>query len=668
MVGVGMSIRIFLLVSPTSRSGLELDRIILLRLVDTLNERADNNALRAENERINNENLALREALKKIICPSCGGPPCGDEHAIKHLQLQNARLKEQHEKVSIFLARFIQKPISHPELQLAPPSAGSSYDLSLGSTPKLSVDGSFLNLGVGSTSLSFSDEDMLPHETNEREELEKALMFEIAISAKEELLKLLDTNEPIWVKSSTDRRYMLHPETYEMVFPLGSHFKTSTARVESSKDSRIVRIKPMQLIDMFLDSEKWINLFPTIISKAHTIKVFESGMSENRSGALQLMYEEMHVLSPIVPSREFYFLRYCHQVEAGIWVIVDVSFDYLKEEDDPFNPLSRSWRFPSGCMIHKIADGSTQVTWVEHVELDEKFQTHRLYRDLVNKSIAYGAERWLMELQRMCERLTSAAAEYVPSYDSGVVTIPEGRRSVIKLAHRMVKNFCEILNMSSKMDFPQHLTEESNSGVRIAVRKNTDPNGLPNGMLVVTAASSFWLPFPSQILFDFFKDARERIKWDNLCSGYSMHEISHISNGTHPNNYVAIIRSLNPNANNVFLLQECFIDPLGAYVIYAPVKVPDINLAVNGGDSSMVSILPSGIVISEDAPSIINARASSSSGNSGKGSPRGSLVTVAFQILMPNPAVVNMESVAGVNAIITSTVQNIKDALIKDSD
>lgn len=42
---------------------------------------------------------------------------------------------------------------------------------------------------------------------------------------------------------------------------------------------------------------------------------------------------------------------------------------------------------------------------MEHVEIEDRAPIHRLYRDLVYSGLAFGAERWLASLQRMCERI-----------------------------------------------------------------------------------------------------------------------------------------------------------------------------------------------------------------------------------------------------------------------
>lgn len=90
-----------------------------------------------------------------------------------------------------------------------------------------------------------------------------------------------------------------------------------------------------------------------------------------------------------------------------------------------------------------------------------------------------------------------------------VINLPEGRKSMLKLARRMVKNFCAMLSMSGKLDFPQ-LSEVNNSGVRVSVRKSIEP-GQPSGM-IVSAATSLWLPLPSENVFNFFKDEKMRVQ------------------------------------------------------------------------------------------------------------------------------------------------------------
>lgn len=75
----------------------------------------------------------------------------------------------------------------------------------------------------------------------------------------------------------------------------------------------------------------------------------------------------------------------------------------------------------------------------------------------------------------------------------------------MKLATRMVKNFCEMLTMKDKVNFPQ-LGEMSNSGVQVSIGQFADA-------MNVSGAASFWLPLSCPTLFDFFikKDMRPKV-------------------------------------------------------------------------------------------------------------------------------------------------------------
>ncbi|XP_014517364.1 homeobox-leucine zipper protein HDG11-like [Vigna radiata var. radiata] len=619
-------------------------------------ERADNTALRVENDRIHTENVTMQEALKSMLCPSCGGPPCleGDrEHAIHNMRLENMHLKEEHEKVSRLLSRYL-------ESQMLPPDQfQQGFFPIIGSSSNAAALGNPLNQVIGGS--SSHDPNLALHMMDgghnflASEGIEKNLMAKVAATAMDELVRLVRINEPFWIKSSSpDGKLCLLLENYQKMFPKTKHFKGPNVRIEATKESGIVSINSLQLVDMFLDSDKWVNLFPTMVSKAETVKVIERGLPGNRSGALQLMVQQMHVLSPFVQPREFQFLRFCQQIEEGL-VIADVSFDSFQQKPSIF----QSWKHPSGCLIQEMPNGCCMVTWVEHVEVDDKIQIHPLYKDIIVKGVAYGAERWIMELQRMCERFAAFYLEKIPDHDAaGVINSLEGRRSIMNFSHRMLKIFCESITMADGLDFP--LCDLVNtSGVRVSIRESKI-NGQPSGM-IVAAATSIWLPIHYMKVFEFFLDDKNRAQWDVLTCGNQAHKVANISNGIHPGNCVSVIRPFIPSENNALILQESFTTPMGSYVIYAPTDVATMTAAIMGENSSMLPVLPSGFVICPDGEpnSAMGAFDGADTERSG-----GSLLTVAFQILASADGrnMPNRKAGAAVNSLLTSTILRVRDA------
>lgn len=115
-----------------------------------------------------------------------------------------------------------------------------------------------------------------------------------------------------------------------------------------------------------------------------TLEVLSTGVAGNYNGALQVvcvyiinhcttnqlniielilnlnlnfqMTVELQVPSPLVPTRESYFVRYCKQHADGTWAVVDVSLDNLRP-----SPSSRSRRRPSGCLIQEMPNGYSKV-------------------------------------------------------------------------------------------------------------------------------------------------------------------------------------------------------------------------------------------------------------------------------------------------------------------
>ncbi|PKA52361.1 Homeobox-leucine zipper protein ROC8 [Apostasia shenzhenica] len=194
-----------------------------------------------------------------------------------------------------------------------------------------------------------------------RPEIERPMMEQLATHAMQELIRLAQTDEPFWTRVGGDEREVLNLEMYDRIFPRPvQQLRSPDAHVEASRDSGDVIMNSLVLVDMFMES------------------------------------------SPVVPSREFCFLRYCQQFEPGLWAIADVSIDFAKDTQLP--PCVKS-RLPSGCLIREMSNGYSKIVWVEHMEIEEKKQTHQLYHDLVDSGVAFGAHRWVATLQRMCERI-----------------------------------------------------------------------------------------------------------------------------------------------------------------------------------------------------------------------------------------------------------------------
>ncbi|AQK46345.1 Homeodomain leucine zipper family IV protein [Zea mays] len=490
---------------------------------------------------------------------------------------------------------------------------------------------------------------------------DKPMIVELAVAAMEELVRMAQLDEPLWnapagLDGSAEEE-TLNEEEYARLFPGGLGPKPYGLNSEASRDSAVVIMTHANLVEILMDVNQYAAVFSSIVSRAATLEVLSTGVAGNYNGALQVMSVEFQVPSPLVPTRESYFVRYCKQNADGTWAVVDVSLDGLRP-----GAVLKCRRRPSGCLIQEMPNGYSKVTWVEHVEVDDR-SVHSIYKLLVSSGLAFGARRWVGTLDRQCERLASVMASNIPTSDIGVITSAEGRKSMLKLAERMVMSFCGGVTASAAHQW----TTLSGSGaedVRVMTRKSVDDPGRPPG-IVLNAATSFWLPVPPKRVFDFLRDESSRSEWDILSNGGVVQEMAHIANGRDHGNCVSLLRvnSTNSNQSSMLILQESCTDMSGSYVIYAPVDVVAMNVVLNGGDPDYVALLPSGFAILPDGPS--SGSSSMLQGDGGVGS-GGSLLTVAFQILVDSvpTAKISLGSVATVNSLIACTVERIKAAVI----
>ncbi|KAF2304634.1 hypothetical protein GH714_037194 [Hevea brasiliensis] len=609
-------------------------------------ERTENAILKAENEKLRSENNRYKEALSNASCPNCGGPAALGEMSFdeQHLRIENVRLREEIDRLSGIAAKYMGKPLSSLS-HLSPHLRSRSLDLGVS------------NLGAqsGYVGEMYGAIDILRSITGPTE-AEKPMIVELAVAAMEELMRMAQAGEPLWVPGENSTE-VLNEEEYLRAFPRGIGPRPLGLRSEASRESAVVIMNHINLVEILMDVNQWSTVFCGIVSRAMTLEILSTGVAGNYNGALQVMTAEFQVPSPLVPTRENYFVRYCKQHVDGTWAVVDVSLDNLRG-----SPISRSRRRPSGCVIQELPNGYSKVIWVEHIEVDDR-SVHSIYSQLVTSGLAFGAKRWVGILDRQCERLASSMAINIPAGDLCVITSPEGRKSMLKLAERMVMSFCSGVGASTAHAWTT-LSPTGSDDVRVMTRKSMDDPGRPPG-IVLSAATSFWIPVPPKRVFAFLSDENHRSEWDILSNGGQIQEMAHIANGRDPGNCVSLLRvnSANSNQSNMLILQESCTDSTGSYVIYAPVDIAAMNIVLSGGDPDYVALLPSGFAILPDGPGF-------NPGGIHDVRSGGALLTVAFQILVDSvpTAKLSLGSVATVNNLIKCTVERIKTAVTSEND
>lgn len=628
-------------------------------------DRADNVMLRAENDTLKNENYRLQAALRNIICPNCGGPAMIGEIALDEhqLRLENARLREELERVCCLSGYPGGRQIQ--TMGSAAPLMAASLDLDMNIYSRHFPD----PMMSSCTDHHMIPMSMLPTEPSHFPEggllldEEKSLALKLAASSLEELVKMCTAAEPLWMRKSENGMEMLNAEERARMFPWPLNFKqnSSDMRTEATRDTAVVIMNSINLVDAFLDANKWMELFPSIVSKAKTVQVISADPSGQANGSLQLMYAELQVVSPLVPTREAHFLRYCQQnEEEGSWAIVDFPIDSFHGSFQPSFPRYKRW--PSGCLIQDMPNGYSRVTWLEHAEVEEK-PVHQIFSHYVYSSMAFGAHRWLAVLQRQCERVASLMARNIS--DLGVIPSPEARRNLMRLAQRMIRTFSVNMSTSSGQAWTA-LSDSPDDTVRITTRKVSEA-GQPNGV-ILSAGSTTWLPYSHYRVFELLRDERRRAQLDVLSNGTSLQEVAHIANGSHPGNCISVLRvnvASNSTQNIELMLQESCTDQSGSLVVYATMDVNDIQLAMSGEDPSSIPLLPLGFAIVPVPVESSNVGTTTTSPSDQDSSNSGCLMTVGLQILAsPNPsAKLNLSTVTAINNHLCNSVQQIISAL-----
>ncbi|XP_010469602.1 PREDICTED: homeobox-leucine zipper protein HDG3-like [Camelina sativa] len=591
-------------------------------------ERCENTELRSLNSKLRSENERFREAVFLALCPKCGGKTAIGEMSFEehHLRIVNARLNEEINELTALAVKFSSKSvISYPVMSPRPSNRPPTFEFGAGSS---SESGGNFSRGITGTA-----------------DADTPMVMELAIGAMEELLLMAQVGEPLWMGGVDGTSLALNLDEYARTFRKGLGPRLSGFRIEASRETALVAMNPTGVVEMLMQANLWSTMFVGMVGRAITHEKLLTDVAENFNGALQIMSAEYQVLSPLVSTRESYFVRYCKQQGENLWAVVDVSIDHLLP-----NTHMKCRRRPSGCLIQEIPNGYSKVTWVEHVEVNDREANQNIFKHFISSGQAFAANRWVATLERQCERIASIMTTDFQSVDSPdhLVLTEHGKTSILKLAERVARSFFVGLTSSMGTTF----SGVGGDDIRMMTMKNINDPGRPPGV-VFSAATSFWVPAPPKIVFDFLRDVDHRASWDVLCAGGVVHKISEIANGRDSRNCATLLRNEIPFEKKMMIIQETSTDPTASFVIYAPVDTESIEGVLSAGqDPDYVALLPSGFAILPDG------MGDQPGGNGGGGS----LLTVSFQMLVEGVDLgkLSITSVATVENLIRTTVLRIK--------
>ncbi|XP_074336810.1 homeobox-leucine zipper protein PROTODERMAL FACTOR 2-like [Apium graveolens] len=413
----------------------------------------------------------------------------------------------------------------------------------------------------------------------------------------------------------------------------------------------------LNIVNLLTSDEFRQSITELVISAAEELKqmamiIEPLWISSSVSEELKQMVDaEYHIPTPHILKRKICFARYCTQYSSGMWAVVDVSLDNIL----PTLRNTTCQKKPSGCVIQAMADGTSMITWIEHVYVDYN-DVSNTYKHLIHSGLGFGAKRWVSILDRQGQRLAATMSCNVPStrdFNNLFMSSPEGRGGILKLAERMTNNFFTGITGPMGGRWTK-LNWNFGDDVSLMITRVMDDPGLNTGSCL-SVSTSFVLSDSPKMVFDFLRDHRSRKEWDIYANGNDYEPVFNISYNEGAGNLVSIFKVLTRTQENMLVLQESWSDAVASHIVFSSTETRSIDVILGGGNSNCLPLLPSGFIILPDG---------SSFGEEGTSK---TLLTVSFQVLVNRSPVadITLENAARVVQFLRYTCENIKHVFFK---
>ncbi|XP_074352225.1 homeobox-leucine zipper protein PROTODERMAL FACTOR 2-like [Apium graveolens] len=471
----------------------------------------------------------------------------------------------------------------------------------------------------------------------------------LVISAADELKQMAMAMQPLWIcRGAEGATSILNQSEYLATFPNYNSCPTRFGYTcEASRHIARILQSPAQLLNILMNVNEWALMFSAIVSRALTLGVLNDGVDHIK--ALQVVDAEYHIPTPLIPKREICFARYCTQHSEGVWAVVDVSLDNILPTLENITCQKK----PSGCVIQAMDDGTSKITWIEHVYVDYN-GVSTMYKPLILSGLGYGAKRWVSILERQGQRLATAMSSNVPStrdFNNLLTSSTEGKRRILKVAERMANNFFFGIT-GPKGGRWTKLNWNFGDDVRLMSTRVMDDPGIRNSTLL-SVSTSFVLSNSPKMVFDFLRDHSFRKKWDAYANGDDYEPLFNISYGEGAGNLVSVYKVPTRRQEHLQVLQESWSDAVASHIVFSTTETGSIDVVLGGGNPNSLPLLPSGFTILPGGPSF------------GEEGTSKTLLTVSFQLMFNRSPVVNITHVdaAKVVKFLRCSCKKIKHAL-----
>lgn len=147
----------------------------------------------------------------------------------------------QIDRISAIAAKYVGKPVVNYPL-LSPPVPPRPLDLGVGNFGG--------QPGIGGEMYGAAD---LLRSISAPTEADKPMIIELAVAAMEELIRMAQMGEPLWMSSIDGTTTVLNEDEYIRTFPRGIGPKPTGFKCEASRETAVVIMNHISLVEILMD-------------------------------------------------------------------------------------------------------------------------------------------------------------------------------------------------------------------------------------------------------------------------------------------------------------------------------------------------------------------------------------------------------------------------------